>query len=65
MIAGHVVRGSPPDSGGLCTIILMFSLNGRVFGNLTGLQMNEGERTRWYLFGLGSEKDFHTAHWHG
>ena len=27
--------------------------------------MNEGERVRWYLFGLGSEKDFHSAHWHG
>lgn len=41
------------------------SINGYVFGNLAGLQMNEGERTRWYLFGLGSERDFHTAHWHG
>jgi hephaestin len=27
--------------------------------------MNEGERVRWYLFGLGSENDLHTAHWHG
>ena len=27
--------------------------------------MNEGERVRWYLFALGSEQDFHTAHWHG
>jgi len=42
-----------------------FAINGHVFGNLPGLQMNEGERTRWYLFGLGSEQDFHTAHWHG
>lgn len=42
-----------------------FSINGLVFGNLHGLDMNEGERTRWYLFGLGSERDFHTAHWHG
>ncbi|HWN97074.1 MAG TPA: multicopper oxidase domain-containing protein [Methylomirabilota bacterium] len=41
------------------------SINGLIFGNLTGLEMNEGERVRWYLFGLGSEKDFHTAHWHG
>jgi hypothetical protein len=41
------------------------SINGRLFGNLTGLEMNEGERVRWYLFGLGSEQDFHTAHWHG
>lgn len=42
-----------------------FSINGYLFGNLRGLDMNEGERTRWYLFGLGSERDFHTAHWHG
>ncbi|MES2693410.1 MAG: multicopper oxidase domain-containing protein [Verrucomicrobiota bacterium] len=41
------------------------SINGLVFGNLSGLAMNEGERTRWYLFALGSERDFHTAHWHG
>lgn len=41
------------------------AINGRVFGNLSGLEMNEGERVRWYLFGLGSERDFHTAHWHG
>jgi len=27
--------------------------------------MNEGERVRWYVLGLGSEEDFHTAHWHG
>jgi FtsP/CotA-like multicopper oxidase with cupredoxin domain len=32
---------------------------------LPGLDMNEGERVRWYLFGLGSENDLHTAHWHG
>ena len=41
------------------------TINGRTFGNLAGLEINEGERVRWYLFGLGSEKDFHTAHWHG
>lgn len=41
------------------------TINGRTFGNLAGLEMNQGERVRWYLFGLGSEKDFHTAHWHG
>jgi len=42
-----------------------YAINGRVFGNLSGLEMNEGERVRWYLFGLGSETDLHTAHWHG
>lgn len=41
------------------------AINGRTFGNLPGLEMNEGERVRWYLFALGSERDFHTAHWHG
>ncbi len=42
-----------------------YGINGRVFGNLSGLEMNEGERVRWYLYALGSEQDFHTAHWHG
>ena len=42
-----------------------YAMNGRVFGNLPGLEMNEGERVRWYLFALGSEQDMHTAHWHG
>ncbi len=41
------------------------AINGRVFGNLSGLEMNEGERVRWYLLALGSEQDFHTPHWHG
>lgn len=41
------------------------AINGRTFGNLPGLEMNEGERVRWYLFALGSELDMHTAHWHG
>lgn len=42
-----------------------FTINGLVFGNLPGLQVNEGERIRWYLLALGSEQDLHTAHWHG
>ncbi len=42
-----------------------YALNGLIFGNLPGLEMNEGERVRWYVLGLGSEVDLHTAHWHG
>ena len=42
-----------------------YAINGYTFGNLPGLDMNEGERVRWYLFGMGSEEDLHTAHWHG
>jgi hypothetical protein len=41
------------------------AINGYIYGNLPGLDMNEGERVRWYLFALGSENDQHTAHWHG
>ncbi len=41
------------------------AINGYIFGNLPGLDMIEGERVRWYLLGLGGQKDFHTAHWHG
>ncbi len=42
-----------------------YAINGYVFGNLPGLEAHVGERVRWYLFALGSERDFHTAHWHG
>jgi len=42
-----------------------FTINGLAYGNLSGLELNEGERVRWYLFGLGSESDLHTSHWHG
>jgi FtsP/CotA-like multicopper oxidase with cupredoxin domain len=41
------------------------TINGYIYGNLPGLEMNEGERVRWYLFALGSENDLHTPHWHG
>jgi manganese oxidase len=41
------------------------AINGYIYGNLPGLEMNQGESVRWYLFGLGSENDLHTAHWHG
>jgi FtsP/CotA-like multicopper oxidase with cupredoxin domain len=41
------------------------AMNGYVFGNLPGLVMKQGERVRWYLLGMGNEKDLHTPHWHG
>jgi len=42
-----------------------YAMNGRIYGNLPGLELQEGERVRWYLFALGDETDVHTAHWHG
>ena len=44
---------------------LFHSINGFVFDNLPGLVMKRGARVRWYLLGMGSEKDLHTPHWHG
>ena len=41
------------------------AINGYVFGNLPGLVMKRGEKVRWYLMGMGNEKDLHTPHWHG
>ncbi|XP_028656350.1 hephaestin-like protein 1a isoform X1 [Erpetoichthys calabaricus] len=42
----------------------MHAINGKLFGNLHGLVMTQGEKTDWYLLGMGSEVDLHTVHFH-
>ena len=44
---------------------LFHSINGYIFGNLPGLVMQQGERVRWYVMGMGNERDLHSPHWHG
>jgi FtsP/CotA-like multicopper oxidase with cupredoxin domain len=44
---------------------LMHAINGFIFGNLPPPTLKAGERVRWYVLGMGNEKDIHTAHWHG
>ena len=44
---------------------LKHAINGFIFGNLQGLEVAQHDRVRWYLIGLGTEVDMHTAHWHG
>ena len=44
---------------------LMHAINGYMYGNQPGLDMNKGENVRWYLIGMGTEVDLHTPHWHG
>src|SRR5207247_1602136 len=44
---------------------LMHSINGYIFGNLRGLEMNNGETVRWYVLGMGNEADLHSPHWPG
>lgn len=41
------------------------TINGHIFANMPLMTMRQGERVRWYLLGMGSETDLHTAHWHG
>ncbi|XP_066512429.1 ferroxidase HEPHL1-like isoform X1 [Hoplias malabaricus] len=43
---------------------LMHAINGKLYGNLHGLEMKSGDRTEWYLIGLGNERDMHTVHFH-
>ncbi|XP_060098309.1 ceruloplasmin isoform X1 [Heteronotia binoei] len=43
----------------------MHAINGRLFGNLHGLDMHVGDEVSWYLLGMGNEVDMHTAHFHG
>ena len=72
-----VVNGKSPDGGPpppvtpwpeaqeAKELAMRHAINGRIFGNLQGLEMIDGERVRWYLFALGTDPDVHTAHWHG
>lgn len=43
---------------------LMESLNGLMYGNLSGLTMKVGEHVRWYLMG-STNFEVHAPHWHG
>ncbi|KAI1893976.1 hypothetical protein AGOR_G00129200 [Albula goreensis] len=42
----------------------MHAINGKLYGNLNGLIMTEGEKMDWYLLGMGNEVDMHTVHFH-
>lgn len=44
---------------------LMHAMNGYVFGNMPLMTAKRGEKVRWYILGMGTEVDVHTAHWHG
>jgi len=44
---------------------LKHAMNGYIFGNGPEYTVKMGDRVRWYLIGMGTEVDLHTAHWHG
>ncbi|XP_055364461.1 ceruloplasmin [Betta splendens] len=43
----------------------LHAINGYVYGNLNGLNMEVDEKVYWYLMGMGNDVDIHTVHWHG
>ncbi|XP_056131996.1 ceruloplasmin [Lampris incognitus] len=43
----------------------MHGINGLVYSNLVGLNMEVGDKVYWYLMGMGNDVDMHTVHWHG
>lgn len=40
---------------------MIHTINGFFFGNLRGLTMQEDQKVRWYVIGLGTEVDLHTV----
>ncbi|XP_077164339.1 hephaestin isoform X3 [Paroedura picta] len=42
----------------------MHAINGKLYANLPGLTMYEGDWVNWYLLGMGQEIDVHTVHFH-
>ncbi|TNM88196.1 hypothetical protein fugu_006417 [Takifugu bimaculatus] len=41
------------------------AINGQMYGNLDGLNMEVGDKVYWYLMGMGTDVDIHSVHWHG
>lgn len=44
--------------------VIFPAINGKIYNSLLGLTMNQGDRTNWYLIGMGNEVDIHTVHFH-
>ncbi|MEX2525722.1 MAG: multicopper oxidase domain-containing protein [Gammaproteobacteria bacterium] len=43
----------------------MHSINGYLYGNLPGLDVNAGDYVRWHVLTPGHGTDIHSPHWHG
>lgn len=58
------IEGADGNSNGKNAVMLN-TINGYISGNLVGLDVQQGQAVRWYVLGMGDERDVHTAHWHG
>jgi len=62
--AGHSHRQRQLGGGAAAELVehpLMPTINGKTYCGITGLEMNEGDRVRWYFVSLGNEIDVHHA----
>lgn len=46
-------------------MLFISAVNGRMYGNLAGLEMCAGDKVIWYTFGLGTEVDIHGVFFEG
>ncbi|XP_062039480.1 hephaestin isoform X5 [Lepus europaeus] len=42
----------------------MHAINGKLYANLRGLTMYQGEQVAWYMLAMGQDIDIHTVHFH-
>lgn len=42
----------------------MHAINGKLYANLKGLTMYQGEQVAWYMLTMGQDIDLHTVHFH-
>ncbi|XP_006870865.1 PREDICTED: hephaestin-like [Chrysochloris asiatica] len=42
----------------------MHAINGKLYANLKGLTMYQGEQVVWYMLAMGQDIDLHTVHFH-
>lgn len=60
----HWVSAHEWVCGNLHVLMSVEGINGRLYGNLHGLVMTQGQKVDWYLLGMGNEVDMHTVHFH-
>lgn len=46
-------------------LFVILAINGRMYGNLAGLEVCAGDNVMWYTFGLGTEVDIHGVYFEG
>lgn len=49
----------------MCVFVSSSGINGLMYGNVNGLNMEVGDKVYWYLMAMGNDVDIHTVHWHG